>query len=168
MADMIEVLALAMMDMPGPDFGWGPSIAGSGVGAFLTTLVIGAILVALVPDFTERMMGKVVEDPVGSFIYGVICLVFIVIAAVLMAITIIGLVIAIPIALLAWLVWAVGSVIAYLAIADRLVGHGDGWLKPLIVAAAINGALVLTGIGGLISFIIGATGFGTILRSRYG
>ncbi len=162
-----SVAILAFVETPGLEITWGQGVTGSAVGAFLTTLVLGAILVAIAPEFTEAKMGAVVDDPVGSFIYGVISLVLIVVVAILLAITIVGLVIAIPLGLVAWLIWAVGSVVAYLAIADRLVDRGDGWLKPLLVAAGLNGALVLTGIGGLISFVIGATGFGTILRSYF-
>lgn len=54
-----------------------------------------------------------------------------------------------------------------MGIADRLVGHEDGWLVPLLIAAAINAGLALSGIGGLVSFVLGALGFGTILDDRY-
>jgi hypothetical protein len=47
-----------------------------------------------------------------------------------------------------------------LAAGERLVGRGEGWLKPLLVAAAIN--------GGLISFAIGAAGFGAVLQDYFG
>ena len=49
-----------------------------------------------------------------------------------------------------------------------LVGREDGWLKPLVVAALINGGLTLTGIGGLVSFAVGAAGFGALLRDWQG
>ncbi|WP_436900709.1 hypothetical protein [Halovenus halobia] len=55
-----------------------------------------------------------------------------------------------------------------LAIADRLVGHEDGWLVPLLIAAGINAALALSGVGAIISIILGALGFGTILSERFG
>jgi len=62
---------------------------------------------------------------------------------------------AVTFALAAVLVWAVG---------DRLVGHEDGWLKPLAVGAGVNGALALTAVGGVLSFAVGAAGFGAVLR----
>lgn len=138
------------------------SSAGS---AFLTTLVVGAIMVALAPDYTRRMMDTVREDAVGSFGYGLVLLVGLVVVTVLLAVTIIGIVLAIPLALVASLVWAVGAAIGYLAIAERLVKPDpDEWLVPLLVAAALNGLLVLTGVGGIVSFAIGAAGFGAVLR----
>jgi hypothetical protein len=134
------------------------------VGAFLTTLVVGAVLVAVVPEYTERTMAAVLDGPVGTFLYGIVCLVFVVLVTVVLVITGIGILIAIPFALAAFLVWAVGAAIAFLAIGERLVGREDGWLRPLLVAAGINGALALTGIGGIVAFAVGAAGFGAVLR----
>ena len=37
-------------------------------------------------------------------------------------------------------------------------------MVALVVAAALNGVLTVTGIGALLSFCIGAAGFGTLLR----
>jgi hypothetical protein len=143
-------------------------LVGSAVGAFLTTLVVGAILVAVVPDYTERKMATLLEAPVGSFIYGFVSLIFLALVILVLFITIIGIIVALPLALLSYLVWAVGASIAFLAIGERLVGRDDGWAKPLLVGAGINGALTLTGIGGLLTFAIGAAGFGAVLRDYLG
>lgn len=150
------------------DVALGEGVVGGAVGAFLTTLVVGAIMIAVVPDYTERMIGVVLDDPVGSFVYGLVSLIALVLLTVLLVITVIGIVVALPLVLLAYVAWAIGGAIAYLAIADRLVGHEDGWLKPLVVGAAINGLLAVTGVGGLISLCIGAAGFGAVLGSRLG
>jgi len=80
--------------------------------------------------------------------------------------TIIGILVAVPLGILTSLVWAVASAIAFLAIADRLVCREDGWLEPLLVGAAINGLLTLRGIGGILSFGVGAVGFGAVLENR--
>jgi hypothetical protein len=151
---------------PGVETGLGAvgNLVGGAVGAFLTTLVVGAIMVALAPEYTERMMAQVRSEPLACAGYGLVSLVFVVLVTVVLVITIIGILLAIPFALLAGLTWAVGAAVAFLAIAERLVGHEDGWTKPLVVAAALNGALALTGIGGLVAFGVGATGFGAILR----
>jgi hypothetical protein len=160
---------MAMLQAP-PNVDIQPTlgVAGGAVGAFLTTLIVGAIMIAVAPEFTERMMDDVVETPVGSFAYGIVALLALFVVIFILVITIIGILIAIPLALVAWVVWAVGAVIAYLAIADRLIGRDDGWLKPLLLAAGLNGLLTITGIGGLISLCIGAAGFGAVLRSQLG
>lgn len=142
------------------------SLVGGAIGAFLTTLVVGGIMVAVAPAYTERRMVDLVAEPVNSFLYGLVALVVLVILTVVLVITLVGILLAIPLAIVTYVVWAVGAAIAYLAIGERLVGREDGWLKPLLVGAAINGVLALTGIGGLVAFGIGAAGFGAVLRSR--
>ncbi|MDS0295683.1 hypothetical protein [Halogeometricum luteum] len=148
----------------GPAFG----VVGGAVGAFLTTLVVGAILVAVVPEYVERTMASVLDEPVESFLYGVLCLVAVAVVTVLLIFTLVGVLLAIPLGLVAYVVWAVGAAVAFLAIADRLVGRENGWTKPLLVAAGLNGALALTGVGGIVSFGIGAAGFGAVLRDWLG
>lgn len=168
---MLDALAVALESVAAQTGPFGvpsvdplASVVGSAVGAFATTLVVGAIMVALAPAYTERMMDAVREEPVGSLVYGLVSLLFVVLVVVVLVVTIVGVLLAVPFAVLAALVWAVGAVVAYLAIAERLVGREDGWLRPLLVAAALNGGLALTGIGGIVSFCVGAAGFGAVLR----
>ena len=134
------------------------------LGTFLTTLILGAILIAIAPEYTEQQMAEVIEQPVEAFLFGLIALVVLVIVVIVLVLTILGILVAIPLLLLAYLAWAVGATIAFLSIGDRLVGREDGWTKPLLVAASINGGLALTGVGGIISFVIGAVGFGVVLE----
>ena len=141
------------------------NVVSSAVGAFLTTLVVGAIMIAVWPDYTQGKMQRVLDDPLGTFVYGLVVIVFLVVVTVVLAITIVGIVVAIPLMIASWVLWAVGSAIAFLAIADRIVGHEDGWTTPVLVAAGLNGLLTLTGIGGLVSFAVGAAGFGAVLRA---
>ncbi|MFB6136880.1 MAG: hypothetical protein ABEJ42_00880 [Halobacteriaceae archaeon] len=131
---------------------------------FLTTLAVGAVLVSLTPAFTRARMARVVADPVGSLVSGLVCLVFVVLVTVVLVFTVVGIVVAVPFAVAAFAVWAVGSAVAFLAVGDRLVGHEEGWLRPLLVGAAVNGALTVTGLGALLSFCVGAAGFGAVLR----
>ncbi len=140
------------------------NLFGGAVGTFVTTLVVAAVLVAVAPEYVEGRMATLGEEPLGSLLYGIVCLVGVVLVTVGLALTIIGIVVAVPFAILAGLIWAVGAAVAYLAIAVRLVDRDNGWLRPLLVAAALSGGLALTGIGGLVSFCIGAAGFGAVLK----
>lgn len=73
-------------------------------------------------------------------------------------ITVIGVVLAVPFLILPCIVWVVGSAIAFLAIgssATRTGGSNRCWSAPL----------TLTGIGGLVTFGVGAAGFGAVLRA---
>lgn len=151
---------------PGVNVDIGPTtgLLGSAVGAFLTTLVVGGLMIAIFPTFTERTMADVLEDPIGTFLYGLVSLVAVVLVTVLLVVTVVGILLAIPFGLVAYLLWAIGAAVAYLAIGERLVGREDGWLKPLFVGAGINGLLTVTGVGGLLALAVGAAGFGAVLR----
>lgn len=158
------------MSPPGPvgpgDVEVTTGLGGGAFGAFATTLVVGAILLALAPDWTRSRMRDVLDDAIGSFVYGLVSLVLVILVVVVFTITIIGIPLAILFAILAGLIWAVGAAIGFLAIADRLLGPREDWVVPLLLAAAMNGLLALTGIGGIISFGVGAAGFGAVLRNR--
>ncbi|MES3518307.1 MAG: hypothetical protein PPP58_11665 [Natronomonas sp.] len=164
------VVSILAQIQPPPDVGVDPgtSLIGSAIGSFVTTLVVAAILIAVAPGYTEARMGTVLERPIGCFAYGIVCVLVLVVVTILLFVTIVGILLAIPLLLLIALVWAIGAAIGYLAIADKLIGHEDGWLKPLLLAGAMSGGLALTGIGGLVSLCIAATGFGAILRSALG
>ena len=159
------------MAQPGIDITVGnpvDGLFGGAVGAFLTTAAVGAILIAVAPAYTERLTNHVTGHPLASFAYGLVSLVFLVLVTVVLVLTVVGILVAVPLALASYLAWALGSTVAFLAVGERLVGLEDGWLKPLAVGAGINGALALTGVGALVSFAVGAAGFGAVLRDWLG
>lgn len=141
----------------------GTGLGSGAVGAFLTTLLVGAILLALAPDYTKRTAAAVQDRPVQALGYGLVSLLVLVLLIILLFLTIVGILFLIPLVIVAYLVWAVGSALAFLAIGERLVGD-RGRPAALLVGALINGGLALTGIGGFISFCIGAAGFGTVIQ----
>nr|WP_321575765.1 hypothetical protein [Halosolutus amylolyticus] len=132
------VTQVARPDGIGTDVAVTDGLVGSAIGAFLTTLAVGAIMVAVAPDYVDRMTTTVLEEPLGSFLYGFLSLLAVLFLAVVLSITIVGILVALPLLLVAYVVWAIGSVVAYLAIGERLVGRDDGRLKPLLVGAAIT------------------------------
>ncbi|WP_424018792.1 hypothetical protein ACOZ4N_04770 [Halorientalis pallida] len=172
MIDIAWVLGWAVLQFG--DVGSGPGVnvnvdpvagvASSAVGSFVLTVVVGAIMVTIAPGYTKSKLDTLRDEPVGSFVYGVLTLVLSAIIFVALLFSLIGIPVAIVLFFALLLVWGVGSAIAFLAIADRLVDADDGWLKPLLLAGALNGGLTLTGIGGLVAFCIGAAGFGAVLR----
>jgi uncharacterized protein YjeT (DUF2065 family) len=58
--------------------------------AALLTIVIGGLLIALAPDSTRRRTDRALESPGIAFVYGIVSLVAVIGAAVLLAITVIG------------------------------------------------------------------------------
>ena len=161
---VIVAISTAAID-PGinADVTLGEGVIGGAIGAFFTTLVVAALLIVVSPAYTERTMNAILDRPFGAFLHGFALLIALILAVFLLAVTGIGILFAIPLLVIAYVVWAVGAAIAYLAIADRLVGHEEGWLKPVLVAAAVSGALAATGVGAILSFAIGAAGVGAVL-----
>jgi len=157
----VDIVLQAGVDLPQAG---GRSLLTGGLSSFFTTLIVGALLVAIVPDYTERMVAAAFDDPLSSFLYGFGALVGLLVVSVLLVLTLVGILVAVPLLVVAYVVWAVGATIAFLALSDRLVSRDDSWLKPLLVAAALNGGLALTGIGGLVSLVVGAVGVGSVLR----
>lgn len=165
LADTCAALVLQM----GPPFdpgGVDPAVGlgGGATGAFASTLVVGAVLLVLAPGWTRERMRDVTADPVGSFAYGVVALVAAVVVVVLLFVTVLGIPLALLLLFAVYVAWVVGAVVAYLAIADRFVSVDDDRAVALVVAALLNAVLTLTGVGALVSFCIGAAGFGTLRR----
>ena len=157
----VDLIAQSGVDLPQAG---GRSLFTGAITSFFSTLVVGALLVAIVPDYTERMVAAAFDEPLTAFLYGFGSLVGLLVVSVLLVLTLVGILVALPLMLAAYLVWAVGATVAFLALSDRLVGRDGSWLKPLVVAAGLNGGLALTGIGGLVSFVVGAVGVGCVLR----
>lgn len=205
------------------DVDLGTGIGGSAGSAVLTTLIVGLLLIALKPQYTERKVSEIWDEPVGSLLWGILGIGGVIVLAILLVISLVGILLVIPFLIVAYVAWAVGSTIAFLAVAERiaeafdLVEYGEGstaagsgtptgprdardpgggrdgardgdrsttgdqyvttadgswsarrdgrsWLVPLGIAALLNGALVLTGVGGLVAFLVGLVGFGALLQ----
>jgi hypothetical protein len=146
----------------------GTGLFGSAVGAFLGTLIVGGIMLLALEDYTLGKVRELADEPGAALLYGLLSLVVLIVVTIALALTIVGILFVIPLAIVAYVLWVVGAAIAYIAVGDRIVGHDAGWFRPLLVGSAINGILVLTGIGGLVSFVVGAAGFGAVLRGWFG
>lgn len=166
LAGPLWVVAQVGRDVPGSDVhvDLGTGLGGGAVGAFATTLVLGGLAIALFPTFTERTIAAVQAEPVDAVLSGIAAVLGLALVILALFLTIVGILLAIPLYLLAILVWAVGASIGFLAIGERIAGREDGWAKPLLVGAGINGALALTGVGWVVGVLVGLAGFGAIVR----
>lgn len=131
-------------------------------GGLVFTLVVGAIMLAAAPNYVDSIVEDIHEEPVASFAWGILALIVFVGAMVLLAITIVGIVLVIPL-LLAFVVLAiVGNVLAFIAVCDGFV---DSRWVALVVAAIVTAVLNLIPIfGGIVSFVIGSLGLGAVVR----
>lgn len=122
--------------------------------AGVVTLLVGGGFVALAPEYTERTTDRALEDPGETFLYGLGILVAAIVVVFLLAITIVGLVLAIPLVIVLAVVGQLGYLAAGRAVADD---WGVALLFAVVVSALSNGVPVL---GGLVGFVLGSVGTG--------
>lgn len=134
-------------------------VARLGIG-LLVNLVVGAIVVAAVPEYVRSTADRIHDDPAGSFGWGLLAFVGLVIASVL----IVTVIVTIPLLLVLGLV---GGSIATVAVGQVAVDgrtSGDLW-KALGVGVV---ALVLVGLvpilGGIVNFVVGMLGGGAMVN----
>ena len=123
-------------------------------------LVLGTVLLVIVPDTTRRCTDRALESPGLAFLYGLGSLLGVVGLSVALAITIVGLVLAVPLLFGFFFASMAATTLGYLVI-GRLVA--DDPLPVLgvgtAVAAVAGGVPVL---GDLLGFVILTIGLGTI------
>jgi hypothetical protein len=126
------------------------------------SLVVGGILLAGAPRYVDRIIGRIHDDTGISFLWGVGVLVLFIGSFVLLAITVVGIVIAIPLMIGFVVVAIVGNVLGYLAVLSGVVENR--WLA-LVLAAALASLLgAIPVLGNLIGFVVGSLGVGAIAR----
>ncbi len=129
--------------------------------AALLTLAIGGLLVALAPDYVRRVTDHARGDPVAAFGWGFGIGVAIFAVAIVLGLTGIGLIIAIPILLALIPIGILTSTLGYLAVGRSA---GDDWGTVLIVAAAVAGFVAAVPIlGALVGFVVATVGLGAFV-----
>lgn len=139
----------------------------SAAGTLVFYLIVGALLVGIVPDYVDRMTRRIREDTVLSFLWGIGLSVALVILIVILVITIVGILVAIPLILLAALCLMIGNVLVMITIGtlalEELDRRRDLWAALVIglVIAVLIGLIPI--VGPLFNFAIGMIGFGAVV-----
>jgi len=175
--DLLTPVVLAQPTTPPIGPGVAEELLGSwisAVGTFLGTLVVGGLLLVLVPEFVEKSIDTIEEEPGKSFVWGLGIGILLVIVLLGLIITLVGIVIAIPLMFVMAIVWFVGSAIAFILLGERLVGAADmettRWGHLLVGALLATVIAAVPFIGGFINFVINVFGVGAIVfrwRSGY-
>jgi len=143
---------------------FGPAVTfGVSLGIYL---LVGALLLAFAPGTARRAVERTRREPVYVLLVGIAGQVVAFVAFVLLAITVIGLVVAIP-GLLVWMLASiVGTTCAVIALGEVL---GDALGVEGRAGALVVGAVVLSGInlvpllGNLVGFLVGSAGLGALV-----
>lgn len=132
-----------------------------GLSAALVTLVVCGLFIALAPRYTRRVTDLALERPGSAFLIGLVVSIAIIVVAVFLAITVIGMIIAIPMLLVFGVVAFLTAELAFLAM-GRLAS--DDWTVALLVAVGIAwfvGAIPV--FGSLLGFVLACLGFGAFV-----
>lgn len=124
-------------------------------------VVTGASLHAMAPRYAAARVGNLQNRPLNAFAYGLLALLVVGLLAVVLSATGVGAALTIPLLVAALVAWIVGLTIGYLAVVGRFV-DADDWVRQVLAAGALGGVLALTGIGGVVNFVVGAAGFGAV------
>ncbi|WP_254521782.1 bactofilin family protein [Natrinema caseinilyticum] len=137
----------------------------------VVNLLLGAVLLALFPRFSDSVATSVATGPIRSGLIGLGVFVGIPVLLIALAITIVGIPLSIVGAIaFSFLLW-IATVYGWYAIAAAVLsalGIGNRWLAlvvGLVVGAAITRVPI---VGGLITFLVLLLGLGAIARGLYG
>ncbi|MEY7851428.1 hypothetical protein AB7C87_19765 [Natrarchaeobius sp. A-rgal3] len=140
---------------------------------FLVSLVIyailGVVLVGIGPRYARETVTELHEEPIRALLWGLLAGIVVPLVLFLFAITIIGLVVAIPGAIVLFCVGVVGLSVTIVWIGDLLTGGGG----TVGAGTALVGAIVLAILsaipvfGELITTIVGYFGIGVVARRLY-
>ena len=142
-----------------------PSWVGT-IYTFLTSLVLGALLLLVFPEFSETVVRRGLERPVVGSGFGLVTLIGVPILLVLVAVTIVG----IPFSLAGFGLFVIGIWVAGLygkyAVGTWVLGQTDGENRWLALLIGLLGFLVLgfvPVIGGVAEFLATLLGLGGLV-----
>ena len=148
----------------------GLELLGSAAVEFVVTAVgvalVGVVVSTVAPDFTDGGVEYLRAEPGEAFVYGVAAYVTIVVAMFLLAVTVVGLVVVIPAVIVLAILGFGGTAVSVIALGTWIRSAfgsdaGNGRETALVVGAvAWAGLGVIPVLGGLVTFVVGAMGFG--------
>lgn len=139
------------------------------VAGLAVNLVLGAIVVAVVPDYARAIVARIRSQPLESFVFGIGAYVAFFVAAVLLAITVIGIVVLIPGAIVLAVVGVVANLLAVVTVGAVVTGTSRDsslWTSLLAGSVVVSLLTAIPGVSGLVNFVLGTLGMGAI-ASRY-
>lgn len=140
---------------------------------FVVTLIVGAVLLLAFPEGSRRLAAQVEAAPLVTGVYGFAALVGVPVLLLLVALTILGL----PLAVLGGLLFAfiawIGSIYGRYAVGEWLLGYTateNRWVALLVGMVAVGLVGLVPILGGLVQFLVFLLGLGGLAfagRQRY-
>lgn len=155
---------------PVPDAVAQPSPLASVTGTLILNIIVGVLLITFADEYVEAMLSYVRENTLRSFLWGLGAFLALGIVIFILVITLVGILVALPLALLAIVVGSVGNVLTLMTVTRLACERLDrpDWAANLW--ALLAGSLLVSALVGLVpilgpvaNFVIGTVGFGAVL-----
>lgn len=134
------------------------NLVANGLGGALVTLIVGGLLIALATEYTDRNTRRIQREPGRTFLYGFGILIGFIIVFVALALTIVGLLVALPLALIGGIAFLIWGQLGYLTVGRLVTDEKWPTLGVAVGVAFLVG--VVPGFGALVGFVIGSMGVG--------
>jgi hypothetical protein len=144
-----------------------------GIVTALAFAALGALVVIFAPNATKRVSDAVQAKPLNTAGVGCLTLLVLPILGILLIITLIGIPVALLLALVSWAAWIFGGIAIGLLAGEKIL-NAFKVSNVLPVVAVILGVIVLMLIGQipifgwLVSCIVGLFGLGAVVLTRFG
>lgn len=157
--------SLAVLQSPS-DIEWMASHPLLGATAsFVLTFAVGGILLATAPEYVDRIQDRIDDDPAKCLAWGLSVVLGFVAVSYVLALTLLGLVLAVPLVFVLWLLVVLGNALAFIAVVGTVVE--SKWLALLGGAATMFVLGLVPAIGLLVGLLIGLFGIGAIYAEHH-
>ncbi|WP_137285993.1 hypothetical protein [Halorussus salinisoli] len=166
---VVALAGVAAAQTPGVEPSFDLRIEMRFLGALVANLLLAGALVVFGPSYARETVAELREDPVSAFLWGLLVGIGVPVLLFLLAITIVGLLVAIPGAIAFAIVGLVGNAVTIVWVGSLLVG-ADGRVggKTAAVGALVLAALgAIPVLGDLITAVFGFVGLGVVGRRLY-
>ena len=162
-------LAAAQTTDPAAGLGLGTRLGIRFVVGLVVNLVMAGLLVGIGPHYARECVNELHDDPGGSFGWGLLVGIGVPLVLIVLAITIVGLIVAIPGVLLLAVVGLAGGAVTIVWVGDSLTGgRGSVGGKSIAVGAlALAVPTAIPVIGNLIVTILSYFGMGVVGHRLY-
>lgn len=134
-------------------------------------LIWTAAMMAIFPKQVKNMAMAIENDVIQVGLKGLLGVVGIVVAAVLLSITIIGIPVAALLGVLSWIAMAFGTVAIYYLVGERLAEQFHWEFSEIaraLTGALLIGLIVMLPLGSIVQLFMGLWGLGGVLITKFG
>ncbi len=138
--------------------------------SLLTSLIIGALFIKFLPNFSQRVTGIIIQKPFPSFLTGLLTIILLPIISIVLFIIVIGIPLAVILIIAMVIFFFLARIFAAIYIGERILKLVSKNISPywsLLLGLIILGILMyIPFIGMLAALVLGLMGIGAVLIEK--